>query len=164
MSRTIASSLTQLLGIEKQKYLEEQAEHGGTAEGFRLRMRGQYESDPLKFGAYILDALMQAVTKKWQDSPRNTGPDLFSIAKVSIPEVLTRTAAGWYEGDDEEEKFEKVLQTFGTVNDLFEDAQIKMRKAAQSSAAAERQMRQVDEARRRSKGRMDTFLRDVADA
>lgn len=170
MSGTYASTLRGLLSIEKIKYLEAKQEHGGTAQGFRDRIRKQYEKDSVKFTGLILDALMEATTRNWQEPPRKHGPDLFSIIlpsreSYSIAEHLTRTVAAWYEGEDEndETKFEKVLAKFATITDFSEDAQIKMRKAAQSSAAAEQQMRAVDEARRRAKGRMDTLLRDIAD-
>ena len=64
----------------------------------------------------------------------------------------------------DEVRFEKVHQKYATANDYREDALIKMRKAAQSSAAAERQMRAVDEVFRRAKGKGNTPLQDIADA
>jgi hypothetical protein len=66
--------------------------------------------------------------------------------------------------EDDEHKFEKVDYRFATVNDLYDDATLKMRKAAQSSASAEIQMRAADTARRRAGGNMSAFLRDVVDA
>jgi hypothetical protein len=65
--------------------------------------------------------------------------------------------------EDDEQKFEKVDFKFATVNDLFDDATIKLRKAAQSSAAAEKEMQAADEARRRARGKMSAFLRDITD-
>jgi hypothetical protein len=75
--------------------------------------------------------------------PRKKGPDLFSIAGYTIPEHLTRYASGFYSPEDDaeeedEEAYEKVDHDFATVNDLYDDATIKLRKAAQSSAAAKK--------------------------
>jgi hypothetical protein len=171
MSSAVADSLRELLGIEKKRYLEDRAEEGGTAEGFRQRIRKQYTKDPTKFVSLVLDALMEATTKKWQEPPRKRGPDLFAVGLPSgeefiIPEYLTRPASyatGDDIDDDDESKFQKVDSKFGTINDLFDDATIKMRKAAQSSAAAEKEMQAADELRRRARGKMSAFLRDVVD-
>jgi hypothetical protein len=163
----VGSNLRDLLRAEKMRYLEARRQQGGTAEGFRQRIRAQYAAEELKFTALVLDALMEAATKSWQAPPRKRGPDLFSISDVTIPETLTRPAAGYVTGDeiegDAEELFEKVDYRYATVNDLEEDAKIKLRKAAQSSAAAERLMRAVDTARARARGDMSALLKDVCD-
>jgi hypothetical protein len=91
---------------------------------------------------------------------------LFSIGGFTVPEYLTRPASyatGADIEEDDEQKFEKVDFKFATVNDLFDDATIKLRKAAQSSAAAEKEMQAADEARRRARGKMSAFLRDITD-
>jgi hypothetical protein len=163
----VAETLKQLLRFEKKRYLEARREAGGTAEGFRKRIRNMYAREKLKFDSLMLDALMEATTKQWQEKPRNKGPDLFSIGGHTVPEYLTRPANGYVSGDDIEEddevKYEKVDAAFATVNDLFDDATIKLRKAAQASTAAELEMRAADEARRRARGSMSAFLRDIAD-
>jgi hypothetical protein len=169
MTSAPAASLGTLLTFEKKLYLEGAQTNGGTAEGFRNRIRRQYEEEPLKFNSRVLDALMEAATKKWQAPPRKKGPDLFSIGGLIIPETLTRPSRGVIlsgedlEGDDEEELFEKIDHNFATVNDLFEDATIKLRKAAQAGTAAERRMQAYDEARRRARKNMSAFLKDLAD-
>lgn len=162
-----ANSLRELLQFEKTRYLLGRKEEGGTAEGFRQRIRRQYGRHPDKFDALVLDALMEAATKNWEAQPRKHGPDLFSVSGETIPEYLTRPAL-YVTGEDietgDEVRFEKVHQKYATANDYREDALIKMRKAAQSSAAAERQMRAVDEVFRRAKGKGNTPLQDIADA
>jgi hypothetical protein len=161
-----ADSLRELLQFEKTRYLQSRKEQGGTAEGFRQRVRRQYSRHPDKFDALVLDALMEAATKNWEAQPRKHGPDLFSISSDTVPEFLTRPAL-FVTGEDieteAESRFEKVHQKYATVNDYREDALIKMRKAAQSSAAAEKQMQAVDEALRRAKGKGSTPLQDIAD-
>lgn len=160
---TAAASLTALLTMLKDKYIESTEQEGGTAPGFREFVRKYYSRDKSKFIALVLDAIMEATTKKWEEQPRKTGPDLFSIADETIPEFLTRPAAHFVDGDDDERTFEKVSFKFATVRDLHLDALIKMRKAAQSSAAAERMMRAADEARRRAGGRDDVLLKTIQD-
>ena len=166
MSAPIASNLRELLNIEKKRYLEERAAAGGTAAGFRERVRASYQADQMKYVALVLDAVMESATKTWQQAPRKRGPDLFCVAGQTIPEYLTRPAS-FVTGDDiehdDEEKFEKVDAKFATISDLFDDATIKMRKAAQSSAAAETEMKAADEARRRARGNMAALLREIAD-
>jgi hypothetical protein len=169
MSGPVAESLSELLGIEKAKYLDECKQTGGTASGFRERIRKQYTKDPPKFNKLALDAWLEATTKKWQQQPRRRGPDLFSINGYAVPEFLTRVGQGGpVDGqaieNDTEEAFEKVSAKFATVNDLYQDATIGMRKAAQNSASAERKMQAADEARRRAKGKVTAFLKDLADA
>lgn len=160
-------SLRDYLGGEKKRYLEECKTFGGTADGFRERVRAQYAAGPDQFNKYVLDSLMEATTKRWQTPPRDTGSDLFSIGGLVIPEHLTRPSALFVTGedveDDEESRFEKVDAAFATVNDLVDDATIKLRKAAQSSAAAERKMKAADEARRRARGNMSMLLSEIAD-
>lgn len=161
-----ADSLRELLQFEKTRYLESKREEGGTAEGFRQRIRRQYNRSPDKFDSLVLDALMEAATKNWEQQPRKSGPDLFSIGSDTVPEFLTRPslyATGEDIAGDVESRFEKVHQKYATIDDYREDALIKMRKAAQSSAAAERQMRAVDEALQRAKGKSATPLREVID-
>lgn len=168
MSTGIASSLRELVAVEKTKYLEERAEKGGTAEGFRQRIIRQYKKEPTKFTAHMLDALIESATKGWQKPPRKAGPDLFAFGGVVVPDTLTRPSKAYVTGEDvatedEDNKFEKVDHRFATISDLSDDATIKMRKAAQSSAAAEKMMQAVDLARSRAKGNMATFIKDVAD-
>ena len=160
----VADTLSALLTAEKTRYLEKARQDGGSAEGFRKRIRGQYSRDHLKFESLMLDALMEATTRAWEKSPRKSGPDLFSIAGVTVPEFLTRPARH-VSGDEleTEELFEKVSYKFATVKDLRQDATIKLRKAAQSSAAAELEMKAADEAYRRARGNEEAFLHDVMD-
>jgi len=164
VSTAPASSLRELLAMEKRRYLDEAREHGGTARGFRERIRERYKADTLKYTALTLEALLEATTRKWEQQPRKFGPDLFSVAGFTIPEYLTRQSADYLSEDaSEESKYEKVVHTFATVNDLHEDALIKMRNAARAGARAEAEMRIVDAAKRRAGGRMTVFLRDITD-
>jgi hypothetical protein len=161
-------SLSVFLEVERKKYLEFCQEDGGTAQGYRDHIAALRTKDPLRFDRWQFEALMEASTKKWQAPPRKHGPDLFSIANEEIPEHLTRPSSksgadGEEIEEDDENAFEKVDANYATINDLFQDALIKMRKAAQSGAAAERKMKTADEARRRAKGKMNTFLRDISD-
>jgi hypothetical protein len=164
----VAQSISALLTAEKHRYLDARKQKGGTAEGFRDRIRRQYSADPLKFNALMLDALMEAATRKWQQQPRKRGPDLFSIGGIIIPEILTRPSASFVTGqeieeDSDEELFEKVNQRFATANDLREDWMIKARKVAQAGAAAERLARAFDVAIGRARGNMAAFLSDLKD-
>lgn len=167
MAKPVSSSLRELLSIEKAKYLDSRKEDGGTVEGFRERIRRQYRNSPGDFNAMVLDALMEATTHNWRQPPRKQGPDLFSIAGYTIPEFLTRPAGDDFADgetiENEDDAFEKVAAKYATVNDLYQDATIKMRKAAQSSAAAELAMKAADQARRRAKGNVSAFLKDIAD-
>jgi hypothetical protein len=170
MSAPIASSLKQLIAIEKKLYLLEREASGGTAEGFRTRIVkhivGAEGIDKLKYDKFMLEAVREAATRCWQAQPRKRGPDLFRIGGLVIPETLTRPVSfvtGDEIEDDDETKFEKVDHMFGTVNDLTDDGMIKLRKSAQASAAANLVMNAADEARRRAKGNMAMFLREVAD-
>lgn len=154
--------LSTIMRAERSRYLDSRGEKGGDAEGFRLWVKERSDADPRLFS---LEALRdEAATKAWQTPPRNTGPDLFSIGGVEVPEFLTRSSAGLDSDDlDDDVSFEKVSAKFATVNDRFEDAIIKMRQAARASAAAERTMQQADECRRRARGDMSKFLRDLRD-
>jgi hypothetical protein len=161
------SELSAYLNNQKKQYLLERKQTGGKAAGFREFVRGKYQDDPGYFTKLALDAVMESTTKAWERQPRRKGPDLFSIADYTIPEYLTRPTNDYVSDDDledETESFEKVDHEFATVQDLLYDATIKLRKAAQSSAVAEREMKAVDDARRRARGNMTTLLRDIADA
>lgn len=154
-------SVSKKLKIEKAKYLDKAGTKGGTSKGFRDYIRERCDADPTLFP---YDGLRdEAATKAWEDVPRTRGPDLFSIGGEPVAEFLTRPQRS-FDGDfDDENQFEKVAQHHATVADLRDDALIKMRKAAQASAAAERQMQRADLARRRAKGDESAFLRDIAD-
>lgn len=159
-------TLSALLNAKKKMYLERCKEHGGTAAGFRDHIKADFLADPDKYRARMLDAVMEATTKNWQAQPRKIGPDLFRINGMPIPEFLTRPVSyvtGDDIADDDENRFEKVDYQFATVADLNDDTTIKLRKAAQASASAEQQAKAYDEARRRAGGRMNTFLKNVAD-
>jgi hypothetical protein len=160
----VADSISALLDAERTRYIEKTQEAGGSAEGFRKRIAGQYSRNKLKFESLMFGALMEATTRAWQKQPRKRGPDLFSIAGVVIPEFLTRPTRH-VSGDelDNDELFEKISYKFASVRDLRESATIKLRKAAQSSAAAELEMKAADEALRRAGGNEKAFLHDVMD-
>jgi hypothetical protein len=157
-------SVAKRLREERARYLEHVGTDGGTASGFRNWVRHRATDDPTVFP---IDGLRdEAATKIWESQPRHKGDDLFSIGGEDIPEFLTRPKRGEpVDGEtlDDSERFEKVSAKYATVADRVDDAIIKMRVAARGSAAAERQMLQADECRRRAKGRLDVFLRDLAD-
>jgi hypothetical protein len=156
------SELTKHLSAQKEAYLHQREHHGGTAEGFRERIRALYASDPAYYNAKMLDALMEATTKKWEQEPRKRGPDLFSFNGYSIPEHLTRPVYG-EEGDVDEKAFEKLHQQYASLQDLFDDATIKLRVGARSLSVAEEQMQAVDYGRRKARGDMRKLLRDIKD-
>lgn len=165
------SELSQYLTAQKKVFLVGTKEIGGKAKGFRRHIGQRYSDDREFFNKLVFDALMEAATKNWEQQPRKHGPDLFSINGHPIPEYLTRAAFPGFDDPDEEEdedeeaeQFEKVDHQFATVNDLVADATIKLRKAAQSGAAAEEEMKAADVARRRARGNMTAYLRDLADA
>jgi len=155
---TVASRMR----AERARYLQARKREGGTASGFRDWIRARATDDPRLFP---VDALRdEAATKAWESQPRKEGPDLFSVGGIAVPEFLTRSKVGYVDGDAiADDEFEKVAAEFATVNDRYEDAVIKMRKAAQASASAEQQMKQADECRRRARGDMSALLRDIAD-
>lgn len=164
------SKLSAYLGAQKRLFIDGRKTAGGTATGFRSHIRQRYSADPLMFASMMLDALMEATTKKWEQQPRREGPDLFHIKGVALPEFLTRPTQGHVPNPDadageseSEEHYEKVSQRYATIQDYFSDGMIKLRKAAQSSARAEQQMRNADEALRRAGGKPTAFLVDVAD-
>lgn len=160
------SELSVYLTAQKKQYLVGAKETGGRPKGFRAHIGAQYAEQPAFFGKLVLDALMEAATRTWEQQPRKHGPDLFAINGYEIPEFLTRAAAVQPDDDedeDEAEQFEKVDHQFATVNDLYADATLKMRKAAQSSAAAEAEMKAADNARRRARGNLAAYLHDLAD-
>jgi hypothetical protein len=164
-SKRAAFSFSRFLSEFKSRYIEGCKTTGATAKGFRTFIGKQYTSDRTKFDALVVDALMEAATRCWERQPRRRGPDLFSISGETLPEFFTRSRQNVGGADlfDDEDGFEKVHQKFATVNDALEDATIGLRNAARASAAAEEKMRVVDEARKRAKGKMSAFLRDIAD-
>ena len=159
VSRTIST----LLQAEKIRYIEKTRQDGGFAEGFRRHIRKLFLKDSLKFEFLMLDAVMEATTRAWEKSPRKSGPDLFSISGVTIPEFLTRPARHVSGAELEEELFEKVSYKFATVRDLYDDATVKMRKAVDYYSASAETLKAADEARRRAHGKDTAFLHDVMD-
>lgn len=167
------SRLREILKFEKNTYIDGRGTEGGSAPGWRRHI-GKFAdaleaSEPVKTAALNREAFIEAAMRTWETVARKVGPDLFSGREGIVPEYLTRPASN-YDGDDEgvdcgddetEERYEKVHQRHATVADLYADATIKMRKAAQSSAAAEKQMRLGDEFLRRAGGDMAAFLRDI---
>jgi hypothetical protein len=205
----IVSSLAELLAVEKKLYLVEQQMEGGTAEGFRRRIRSYYEADqrlitdrlkiavkslrlaglseaeetaaieaavaaahaPTKIRKFDAGAWMESANRIWQRQPRKSGPDLFAIAGLVIPDHQTRPRLGVkldgseiIEDDGEREsRFEKVDCFFSTVRDLYEDAMIGRVKADQQNARALLKMQAVNEARRRANGDDSVFIHTLAD-
>jgi hypothetical protein len=149
---------------ERAEYIDRCGEAGGTAAGFREYIKHRAAADPRIFP---VDALRDAAaTKAWEAQPRKRGPDLFSINGVVIPEFLTRPKAGFIAGLDDEaddDPYEKVGAAYATVNDLREDANIKMRNAIRVSAAAQERVQQADEAVRRARGALHLRIFDLAD-
>lgn len=149
--------------VEKARYLEHQGAVGGTAKEFRDWVKRAADRDP---GVFPVDALRdEAATRAWEAQPRKKGPDLFSVAGLDIPQFLTRRRKGFTESDVDEESdlFEKIDSRFAIVDDYIEDAVIKLRNAAKSSAAAEKQMQHADECLRLARFNRAARLRDLAD-
>jgi hypothetical protein len=163
MTTLVADNLKQLIRFEKKLYLADQATEGGSAAGFRKRIIEKYGDEPDKY----IEALAEAADRGWRQPPRKAGPGLFSIDSDAVPEYLTRPNRRYFSGDDleadDEEAFEQVDHLSATVNDQIDDAQIKLRQAARGSATAEGRAKQADEARRRAKGDVSKFLKDLAD-
>jgi hypothetical protein len=162
MNKKEEDSLARHLKMERARYLDKCKEDGGTAVGFRNHVM---KIDKGRIDKWATEALMEAATRAWQSQPRKFGPDLFSINGIVVAEILTRPANPFITGEelDDEEAFEKVNSQHATVDDLHHDGLIKMRKAAQSSAAANEIMESADEALRRAKGNRKMFLRDLSD-
>jgi hypothetical protein len=150
-------SVSASLRIERERYLRAAGTDGGTAPGFRKWVKRRCEEDPRLFPS---DALRdEAATKAWETQPRKRGPDLFSIAGEEVPEFLVRPAKGFVEDD----VFEKVHADHAIVADYFSDADIKMRKAVETAAAAHGIRKRAEAARTKAGGSMTAFLRDLKD-
>lgn len=162
------SELSQYLNGQKKKFIVARETVGATPRAFREYIGGLYTEDTEYFVKMALDAVMEATTHVWQRQPRREGPDLFDIGGHTIPEFLTRPRRGYVPGVDPDlddaDAFETVDQQFATIQDGYDDATIKLRKAAQSASAAERQMKAIDEANKRAKGDRSKLLKEVSDA
>jgi hypothetical protein len=159
--------LSGLLLMEKKRYLVARQELGGTALGYREWLVQRYNAEPEKYAGLLLEMLMESGKRAWERPARANGDDLFRIAGMGLPEYLTRPAARSIIDDDSEDVedlFEKVDIGFSTVNDYYAHASILFEKAAQTAAKAERTLKAADEALRRGKGDLRSFLRDVVDA
>lgn len=154
---------------EKRVFLDEQEAKGGTRKTFREYVREKYKADPMFFVKMSLDGVVAAAEQAWERQPRKSGDDLFSVNGYTIPETLTRPAPGRFgdtvdlEEDPEGEAFEKVAQQYAIGRDMGADLDIKLRKAAQASAAAAEEAKAFDEIRRRAKGDLEMPLKDVVD-
>lgn len=152
------------LDVTLSQYIDISGNDGGDAAGYRDFLHKSLAERPDIVQGHLSELIDAAANTAWRRKPRDRGPDLFSIAGVTCPEYLTRPDAGSLaEGDEHGEGFRKVGQRHATVNDLADDAKIKARKAAEAGAAAAKRYQMADEARRRAKGNMATFLKDIAD-
>jgi hypothetical protein len=157
--------LRRMLRIDRDTYLNEQKQSGGTAAGYRERIKEKGDG----YKDLLQEGLLISATAIWEEQPRRKGPDLFSIAGMAIPSRLTRLRIrpedeeAESEEPGDEDKFEKVSTEFATAYDYEQDWIIHMRKSVEAAAAAAEQGRIVDEIRRRAKGKMDTPLRDIKD-
>lgn len=158
----VAENLKVAIRLLKKMYLEGRKKKGGTSAGFREFVRIALKDRPDMF----VEALAMASDHGWRAPPADTGPDLFNINGIALPQYLTRPAEGYYAGDEEEDgiEFEQVDHNSATVQDGLDDVTIKMRKAAQAAAKAEVRAKQIDVARRRAKGDLLMLLKDLADA
>lgn len=148
---------------ERAMYLDDAGTLGGSASGFRIWVATRSAEDPKLFPYEGLRD--EAATKAWEEQPRQKGPDLFSINGKTVPEYLTRPAKGFVDGEDlgDSDQFEKVAAKFATVADGIDDATIKLRQAARASAAAELDMQAAEAWRRKARGDVARFLRDLKD-
>lgn len=149
-------SLRQRALEEREKYLFAQGQAGGSAAGFR-----DWFDKAMALEEFAARQALDAVADRaWEAQPRKRGPDLFSLAGAPLPEAITRRAlVSSEDGDD----FEKVHQSFATVQDLLDDATIKEHNADRVVDAAAERRRQAETARRRAKGDLSMFLKDLAD-
>jgi hypothetical protein len=151
----------------KEKYIENGKRKGGNRAGFLDFLKKDFNKDAGPFVKLAFEMLMESGIRGWERPPRKRGPDLFSINEYTVPDTLTRPAHDYANADDLDDEhgpaFEKVSQKYAVVQDLIDDATIKLRKAAQSSATAEREMKAADEALRRAHGDRNKALRDIAD-
>jgi hypothetical protein len=165
--KTSKNEVRALMQIELDKLLKKKGKAGASAADWRKHLSGLYHDDPATFEALTLQLLLEAGDKNWRKPPRVDGPDLFSVAGVTIASYLTRPISAYVDAkdvaDESQDQFQKVSVEFATIADAKDDMQIKMRKAAQSSAAAERLAQAVDEMVKRAKGKMSTLIKSVAD-
>jgi len=153
-----ASSLNEFLKFAKKQYIVSRADKGGTAKGFRDYIAFMLQEDDgiglAKKWAFA--AFMEAASKTWEAQPRKRGPDLFATpGGFTFAESFTRRSA--VDPDD----FEKVDQQFATIQDVYYDAELKMAKAQESVAAADRQITAADEIKELAGGDTSIFLRDI---
>ena len=129
-------TLSKFLDIEFTKYLDQRKEVGGNCSGFLSFVTEGMKDDPPKYLGFFYEAVREAAKRRWEKTPRQSGPDLFSINGETEPSHYTRLASRYVDGEELENKgedgFEKVAQQYATINDMRDDALIKMRKAAQS--------------------------------
>src|SRR3954451_10451266 len=77
------SKLSAYLNGQKRAFIDSKGRAGGTADQFRGHVRQRYLADKLMFDSMMLDALMEATTKKWEQQPRREGADLFRICAAT---------------------------------------------------------------------------------
>jgi hypothetical protein len=144
---------------ERTRYIESCGKEGGHAAGFREWIANVCEEDPR---LYPYEAMRnEAATKAWQAQPRRRGPDLFAVAGIAIPEFLTRRGRGFTDEDDD--GFVKVAAQYATLQTYHEDAEIKILKAADATAAARLQYQNYEVMLRKAGGDWSVLLKDLAD-
>lgn len=154
------------LNMLKSQYLDHCGPGGGDALGHREFVHKALAERPDVIEGHINELIDAAAKTSWQKRPRETGPDLFSIAGIVCPETVTRPdpeTQGPVDGAEHGAGYKKVAQQHATVDDLGEDAKLKARKAAEVGAAATRRYEMFDAARRRANGNGAAFLKDISD-
>lgn len=143
---------------EKVAYVESCAGHHATAAGFRDWIKDRCATEP---DLFPYDKLRDdAATKEWQRGDPPGEEDLFSVAGVLIPRILTVYAhTGFTDPSDDE--FEKVSSNYATVYDYLDNARIKRHQAALSGAAADKLMDNFDIILKKAGGNMMARLKDL---
>lgn len=139
----------------KANYLDDAGRDGGDGEGWREYLLRRSAEDPLWFEARATELLLEVGDKVWGLQPREDGPDLFAVSGVKMPESITRP--------DGKGGFQQVALKYATISDGFQQANIKIEKGEQSLAKGYKFWAAMADAQRRSGGRTDVLLSEIAD-
>jgi hypothetical protein len=163
------SELTTALKKERLAWLNKRGTTAGTGRLFRAHVV-MMRSDPtiavlkgVDWERLFADhAAADAADHAWRSPLQET---LFQTDGIREPKTYTRPAEGSF-GDDleqEHESYEQIAFEFASIKDDRADADIRMRKAAEATAAAYTRIKSNDIKRRRAKGDDSVPVKDVTD-